>query len=489
MNIRKFSYIQRMKLKELEVHNPYLTLTDKFYDFVKPTPLQKPFLISANEAVAKLLDIDKEELQKKEFIDFINGSYLLKGSKPFAMVYAGHQFGHFVPRLGDGRAINIGTINKLHMQLKGSGITKYSRSGDGRAVLRSSIREYLISEAMHNLNIETTRALAIIGSEHSVFREEWEKGAIVLRVSPSWIRIGTFEYFANKKDKEALKALSNYAINESYPHLNNEPNKYLYFFLEVVGKSAKLIAKWQSVGFNHGVMNTDNISIAGLTLDYGPFAFLDDYEHNYICNHTDRYGRYSFANQAGVMKWNLKALMYTLSFLTDKNELTQALEYFDSIYAKEYIALMRKKLGFEKNLSEDIELIRKLLDTLELLQIDYTLFFRKLSHYNGKKEPLLELGLYHKPLKEWLELYDKRLEKEELSFIQRSKKMLQTNPKYVLKNYMLQEAIESAKEYDFSKVKALLKIARNPFDEHLKYEHWAQATPVKFKNKKLSCSS
>ncbi len=478
-----------MKLKELEVKNPYLELPQKFYDFVMPTPLQKPFLVSANKDVAALLGIDTKELEQKEFVDFINGNYLLKGSKPFAMVYAGHQFGHFVPRLGDGRAINIGTLNSLHMQLKGSGITKYSRSGDGRAVLRSSIREYLVSEAMHHLGIETTRALAIIGSEHSVYREEWEKGAIVLRVSPSWVRIGTFEYFANKKDIEALELLSNYAINESYPHLNNESNKYLYFFLEVVGKSAKLVAKWQSVGFNHGVMNTDNISIAGLTLDYGPFAFLDDYEHNYICNHTDSYGRYSFANQAGIMKWNLKALMYTLSFLADKSELAKALEYFDAIYAQEYIALMRKKLGLEKEFNEDIDLIRELLDTLEALSVDYTLFFRTLSYYDGTKEPLLDLALYHKPLKEWLERYDKRLEKEASSLKERQKKMLKVNPKYVLKNYMLQEAIERAKEGDFSIVNALLNIAQSPFDEHQKYERWAGATPIEFKNKKLSCSS
>ncbi len=478
-----------MKLNELKVDNPYLKLPKNFYDFVNPAPLNRAYLISANKEVAKLLDIDKEELDKKEFVDFINGNSLLKGSKPFAMVYAGHQFGHFVPRLGDGRAINIGTINNFHLQLKGSGPTKYSRSGDGRAVLRSSIREYLISEAMHNLNIPTTRALGVIGSEHGVYRDEWEEGAITLRVSPSWIRIGTFEYFANKRDIKSLKLLSDYAIKESYPHLENESNKYLYFFLEVVGKSAKLVAKWQSVGFNHGVMNTDNISIAGVTLDYGPFAFLDDYEFNYICNKSDRNGRYSFANQAGIMKWNLNALKYTLSFLTNKDELDKALEYFDRIYAREFISLMRKKLGLTKELDEDIELIRELLETLEELSIDYTLFFRTLSSYNKEKKPLLDLALFHNPLKSWLNRYDKRLEKEPLLQKQREELMLKTNPKYVLKNYMLQEAIDKAKNRDFSVVEALLEIAKNPFKEHKAYEKWAKATPSEFKNQILSCSS
>ena len=220
-----------MKLNEIEVTNPYLALPELCYTRVKPTPLKKPFLIHVNESVAQDLDIDKEELQSDHFVDFINGTLELQGSDTFAMCYAGHQFGFYVPRLGDGRAINIGTIGKQHLQLKGAGLTRYSRSGDGRAVLRSSIREYLMSEAMHGLGIETTRALALIGSEQEVIREQWEKAAIVLRLSPSWVRFGTFEYFAHKKKHEELEALADYAIAESYPHLVDEDNRYLYLSL------------------------------------------------------------------------------------------------------------------------------------------------------------------------------------------------------------------------------------------------------------------
>ncbi len=252
-----------MKLSEISVTNPYLQLGEAFYDFTTPSPLEAPELIDANSTLAIELEIDKEELSTQEFVEIVNGSRLLKGSKPFAMLYAGHQFGHFVPSLGDGRAINIGTIGKTHLQLKGSGKTKYSRSGDGRAVLRSSIREYLISEAMKNLKIPTTRALAIIDSSHSVYREEWERGAIVLRTSSSWIRVGTFEYFAHNGMLKELHKLLEYAIAESYPHLVNVNDRITLMLKEFVARSAKLIAQWMSVGFNHGVMNTDNFSIAG----------------------------------------------------------------------------------------------------------------------------------------------------------------------------------------------------------------------------------
>ncbi|HSR74125.1 MAG TPA: protein adenylyltransferase SelO family protein, partial [Sulfurovum sp.] len=218
-----------MKLSEIKLTNPYLQLPQECYTRVKPTPLENVFLIHANEEMARSLDLDIEELYSDPFLDFVNGALELEGSDPFAMCYAGHQFGHFVPRLGDGRAINIGTVNKLHLQLKGAGQTRYSRSGDGRAVLRSSIREYLMSEAIHGLGIEGTRALALIGSEHKVYREVWETGAIVLRVSPSWIRFGTFEYFAHKKRYKELEALADYAIAESYSHLVEVPEKYLHF--------------------------------------------------------------------------------------------------------------------------------------------------------------------------------------------------------------------------------------------------------------------
>ncbi len=478
-----------MKLNEIKLSNPYLTLPDECYDRVEPNPLNKTFLIHANEEVAKMLDIDEEELKTESFVKFVNGALPLEGSDTFAMCYAGHQFGHFVPRLGDGRAINIGTIKNLHMQLKGAGQTKYSRSGDGRAVLRSSIREYLMSEAMFGLGIETTRALALIGSKHEVFRQTWEKGAIVLRVSPSWVRFGTFEYFAHKKRYKELEALADYAIAESYPHLMDEPNKYLHFFTEVVGKTARLMAEWQAVGFNHGVMNTDNMSIAGLTIDYGPYAFLDDYDFQYICNHTDSGGRYSFGNQPNIGEWNLRAFMLALSPLVNSDRLEKIIEHYPRLYTERYLYLMGKKIGLDKAQESDIDLFKHLLGMLQGLNIDYTLFFRTLSHYSGDRSDMLKLGLFHKPMNDWLDSYDERLKENSSSTDERQAFMLKTNPKYVLKNYILQEAIDAAEEGDYSIIDELFNIAKNPYAEHENFERWAGTTPDQFKNKKLSCSS
>ena len=478
-----------MKLEEIKVTNPYLKLPSVCYTRVKPSPLVHPFLIHANEAVASLLDIDKEALGSQKLVAIVNGSATFQDADPFAICYAGHQFGHFVPRLGDGRAINIGTINDWHLQLKGAGQTEYSRSGDGRAVLRSSIREYLMSEAMHGLGIETTRALALIGSEHQVYRETWEKGAIVLRVSPSWVRFGTFEYFYYQEMHQELEALADYAIAESYPHLVDEPDKYLHFFTEVVGKTARLMAQWQVVGFNHGVMNTDNMSIAGLTMDYGPYAFLDDYDIENICNHTDHAGRYSFGNQPSIGGWNLKALMHALSPLVRLERMEKILDRYATYYRRHYLYLMGKKLGLEEQKEEDSALIEHLLGMMQGLQIDYTLFFRTLSLYDGDRTALLKLGLYHRPMNDWLDAYDKRLENNEMTTEERHKQMLQTNPKFVLKNYMLQEAIEAAHRGDFSIVAKLFEIAQDPYSEHEEYQRWAEATPDMFKNKKLSCSS
>ena len=478
-----------MRLKNIQLTNPYLKLNSSFYNYEKISPLNNAFLIDTNVRLLNELDIYQLFEDNRELLNFLNGSKLINGSKPFSMVYAGHQFGHYVPQLGDGRAINIGTIKNMHLQLKGAGVTKYSRSGDGRAVLRSSIREYLASEAMNALGVETTRAVTLIGSKHKVYRESWEYGAIVLRASPSWVRFGTFEYFAHNNMINELKELANYVIEESYPHVANEEDKYTYLFLEVVGKTAKLIAKWMSIGFNHGVMNTDNMSIAGLTIDYGPYAFFDDFNYNYVCNHTDAQGRYSFRNQPIIGKWNLNALLVALAKITDSKRLESALKYYDEIYIKEYQSLMNKKLGLDSIKKEDTKLVQHLLGVLQSLQVDYTLFFRTLSHYKGDKKDILNLCLYHTPMREWLEDYDKRLEQNSTTTEDRSTKMLKTNPKYTLKNYILQEAIESAKSGDYSTLKNLFKVTQTPYDEHPEFERWAQSTPAEYKNLKLSCSS
>ena len=476
-----------MKLNELKLTNPYLGLPDECYDRVAPSPLTKPHLIHANKAVSKILNIDENELQTEDFVRFLNGEHEVEGSDTFAMCYAGHQFGYFVPRLGDGRAINIGTIDKFQLQLKGAGVTEYSRNGDGRAVLRSSIREYLVSEAMEGLRIPTTYCLGLIGSDQDVRREKMEKGAIVCRVSPSWVRFGTFEYFASQGKFKELEALADYVIDESFPHIKGKNDPYTLLFNEVMVITSRLMAQWMSVGFNHGVMNTDNMSIAGLTIDYGPYAFLDDFRHENVCNHTDVQGRYSFANQPQVAKWNLQSLMKALSPLTSMDKMEKILSIYDKIYERYFHYYMCKKLGLEGTVEGDPELIDDMLDMLETLRVDYTLFLRTLSHYEGDREALLSTGLYHEPMNVWLDRYDERI--KYIDNTERKKQMLGANPKYVLKNYMLQEAIDAAQKGDFSVVDDLFKIAKNPFEEYPEFERWAKATPKDFKNQKLSCSS
>jgi uncharacterized protein YdiU (UPF0061 family) len=482
-----------MKLNELKFTNPYLKLSDECYDKVAVDPLLNPQLIHVNKDVANALNIDADELQTDAFVRLLNGEYKPEGSDTFAMCYAGHQFGHFVPRLGDGRAINIGSIEKHHLQLKGAGVTKYSRNGDGRAVLRSSIREYLMSEAMHGLKIPTTLCLGLIGSEHDVRRESMEKGAIVCRVSTTWVRFGTFEYYASQGMFKELEALADYVIDENFPHINGKNDRYTLLFNEVMVITSRLMAQWMSVGFTHGVMNTDNMSIAGLTIDYGPYAFLDDFKHENISNHTDVEGRYSFTNQPSVAKWNLQRLMTALSPLAKMDKMEKILLIYDKIYIRYLHYYMCKKLGLEGTVDEDPALIEDMFDMLEQLHVDYTLFMRTLSHYEHKSDrtALLATTMCHTPMPEimnaWLDRYDERI--QYIDKTERKKQMLKNNPKYVLKNYMLQEAIDAAEDGNFSLVDDLFKIAQHPFEEHLEFEKWAGATPEAFKNQKLSCSS
>jgi len=479
-----------MKFSNLKLQTPYLELSPLFFDRVEPAPLEKPFLISVSQSAAELLGVDEDLTLDEKLLNIVNGKEKLEGSETFSMCYAGHQFGHFVPRLGDGRAINLGKVNTQNLQLKGAGITLYSRQGDGRAVLRSSIREYLMSEAMHGLGISTSRALALIGSDTNVARERWEKGAIVLRLSPTWVRFGTFEYFNARGEHGKLQELADYVIAESFPHLENQEDLYLKMYAEIVKNTATTIAKWQSVGFNHGVMNTDNMSIDGRTIDYGPFAFLDDYEKDYVCNHTDREGRYSFKNQPGIGHWNLTMLARALSPIMNYDAALQVLEdLYGTRYEEVYSEIMYAKMGLENEDNKDRELFQWMLGALESATIDYTLFFRKLSHFDGDKKDILDLCVYRSNLEEWLDSYTQRLNKEILATAKRHEKMLRVNPKYILKNHILQEAIEKAEVHDFSMINDLLTVALAPFDEHTELEYLCRLAPIESKNSKLSCSS
>lgn len=478
-----------MKLSDLTLTTPYLSLEPIFYDEVPPTPLKNPRLASLNPDAAALLGLDPEKLDPTELAALLNGTLRLEGTRFYAMCYAGHQFGHYVPRLGDGRAINLGKVSGWNLQLKGAGQTLYSRQGDGRAVLRSSIREYLISEAMDALGIPTSRALALITSDERVARERWERGAVVLRLAPSWIRFGSFEYFFHTNRHAQLEQLADFLLHESFPDLVGQEDPYLKMFAEIVRRTAELIAQWQSVGFNHGVMNTDNMSAAGITIDYGPFAFMDTFESGYICNHTDTYGRYSYDSQPGIALWNLQRLALALTPLIPREKLETELENYPLWFTTKLQQQLRSKLGLEEAHEEDADLFRSLFSVLEQGQVDMTPFFRALSRYDGERNALLSLTLEPETLNGWLERYDARLAHNRLQTSERHVRMLRVNPKYVLKNYLLQEAIVRAEKDDFSLLNDLLRIARSPYDEHPGFERYALPTPHHCTNLQLSCSS
>lgn len=485
-----------MKLDELELEIDYFEFDEKFYQKLDATPLLKPYIISFSRSACDLIDLDYEECETEDFVKFMNGEKVLKGSIPYSMVYAGHQFGYFVPQLGDGRAINLGSKNGWHLQTKGSGLTKYSRQGDGRAVLRSSIREFIMSEAMHALGIPTTRALALIGSEHPVYRNygETESGAIVMRMSPSWVRIGTFEFFARGKEAEKnLTQLADYVIKQSYPHLENEKDKYEKMYSELVDKSAKLLAQWQAYGFQHGVMNTDNFSMAGLTIDYGPYAFMDHFEKHAICNHTDAEGRYSYNNQPHIAKWNLEVLAYTLGKICNFQKLMNYLKTFMSQHQKEYLEIMNKRLGLDSSLSGDanLDLMVELLESLENAKCDYNCFFWELTKLQNLDDisSTLDISVFREHLEKWFDKYRSTINKQNQNFQSMKKLMKKSNPKYIIKNYMIQESIEKAEQGDFNLVNDLLDIAQNPFSEHLDFEKYSKPTPLEQVNLQLSCSS
>ncbi len=468
----------------------YLELDNEFYSISHATPLDNPYLISFNTKAAKRIHLDSDTKEDPKFIELLNGTYTPKGCRLYSMCYAGYQFGHYASRLGDGRVHHLGSINGWHLQTKGSGETLYSRTADGRAALPSSIREYLMSEAMHHLGIPTTRALGIIGSKTKILRNNIEYAAIVMRMSPSWIRFGNFEYFYYLKEYDKLRDLADYVIAESYPHLKEEEDKYFKFFTEVLERTASLVAAWQGIGFCHGVLNTDNMSIIGLTIDYGPFAMMDEFQFNFVSNSTDKAGRYAYGEQPNVVYWNLTKLAQALSPLIDSSRMDKKLkEYGQSIYPNAYIDVMCKKLGLEYRFPRDRQLITSLIGTLQDAYIDYTQFFRTLSRYDGERMSIFELAMNPIPFDKWLSMYDTRLAKESRSQKDRHTAMLQTNPKYVLKNYMLDKAITLAKSGNFTMVERLLHIAQHPYDELPEYEKFAEETPEGYKNITLSCSS
>ena len=487
-------------LEQVRFDNSFARLPEEFYSRLSPTPFeQSTHLVSFNMEVAQLLGLDPTEAQRPELLAYLTGKTPWPGTAPLAMLYAGHQFGHYVPQLGDGRAILLGEIlNQNHerwdLQIKGSGLTPYSRQGDGRAVLRSCIREYLCSEAMHALGIPSTRALCIVGSDDEVYREQIESGAALLRVAPSHVRFGSFEVFFYRDQPEQLRILADYVIQHHYPHLQDTTEKYRELLREVVQRTARLMAQWQVVGFAHGVMNTDNMSILGITLDYGPYGFVEAFDPGFICNHSDHSGRYAFDQQPSIGLWNLTALAQALTPLISIDAAKEYLQEYENIFYSHYYDLMRQKLGLKTNSQQTIELIHQWLALLQQDARDYSIAFRQLSRFcttdTTANMPLRDMFISRLEFDRWAENYQQQLQQENSNDLERRQSMDRVNPKYILRNYLAQYAIAKATQHkDYSEIEKLLTILKRPFDEQPDNETYAAEPPDWAKTISVSCSS
>ena len=462
---------------------------------VLPARLVDPIIVSHNRLLAEELGIAPTDLDQPEMLELMSGNFMAANVKPIALVYSGHQFGVWAGQLGDGRAMTLGELpvgtdaTLWDIQLKGAGPTPYSRFSDGRAVLRSSIREYLCSEAMHGLGIATTRALCLVDSKTQVYREEIESGATVCRVAQSHIRFGSFEHFHYRKEPDAVRALADYVIQRHFPEWAKDTDRYLKFFRNTVFKTARMIAQWQSVGFNHGVMNTDNMSILGDTIDYGPFGFLDSYNPDFICNHTDANGRYAFKNQPSVGLWNLNALATALTSLLSNEDLIAELTKYEPEFLQQFRQIMTTKLGLQKYESGDEQLINQLLGLMDANQVDYTILFRSLCEFSDSNQTLRDQFTDREGFDDWAKNYRRRLQQQDWTDLQRREQMLSINPKFVLRNYMAQACIEKAQKGDYSEVHRLLEVMQSPYKDHPKAEEYASLPPDWAGQISISCSS
>ncbi len=486
------------RLSDLALDNRSARLGPPFSVPVDAQPLRAPVLVAASPAAAGLLDLDVAELAGAEFLAVMSGASPLPGGAPVAQVYAGHQFGVWVPQLGDGRALLLGEVlnargERWQLQLKGAGLTPFSRMGDGRAVLRSSIREFLASEAMAALGIPTTRALCVTGSQEPVIRETLETGATLLRLAPSHVRFGSFEYFARNGRHEELKRLLDDTLAAHFPQHLQAGDPALALFTDVVARTAQLIADWQAVGFAHGVMNTDNMSVLGLTLDYGPFAFMDAFDPDFICNHSDHGGRYAFDAQPGVALWNLCRFAEALLPLTDRDGLLEQAQGFETQLGSAYAGRMRRKLGLQHTQDGDRELLARLLNLMESNAADYTRSFRALSQVGDQDDasarPFLDEFADRAAAADWLAQWRARLALEQSDAAARRAQMQAANPKYILRNYLAQRAIEQARGGDFSEVQRLHALLQRPFDEQPGHEAYAALPPDWARDIEISCSS
>ncbi|WP_322009013.1 protein adenylyltransferase SelO [Paraburkholderia sp. J12] len=497
----------------------FSSLGTTFLTRLPAAPLPDPYLVGLSADTAALLGIDPalaaDPAFSAAFAAFFAGNATRERSPAvmsYASVYSGHQFGVWAGQLGDGRALGLGELEhagrRNELQLKGAGRTPYSRMGDGRAVLRSSIREFLCSEAMHHLGIPTTRALAVVGSDQPVRREEIETAAVVSRVSPSFVRFGHFEHFYANDNVAALQALADHVIGRFYPHLREADDPYLALLDEAVRSTAALMVEWQAVGFCHGVMNTDNMSILGLTIDYGPFGFIDGFDANHICNHSDTQGRYAYRMQPQIAYWNLFCLAQALLPLfglqrEEADEKTRGeravadaqavLERFKGHFAPALEARMRAKLGLETAREGDDALSNRLFEVMHANRADFTLTFRHLAglskHDARHDAPVRDLFLDRAAFDAWANDYRARLQQEPRDDAARAAAMNRVNPKFVLRNHLAQTAIERAAQKDFSEVERLARVLARPFDEQPEHAAYAALPPDWASSLEVSCSS
>ena len=475
---------------------------------LQPSPIPEPYWVGFSSSAAKLVNIpltEKGYPQDDAWLEVLAGNSLLTQSsqftQPIATVYSGHQFGVWAGQLGDGRAILLGDISGQELQLKGAGKTRYSRMGDGRAVLRSSIREFLCSEAMHALGIPTSRALSVLGSDLPVLRETMETAAVCARLAPSFMRVGHFEHFASTQDVVRLKELADLLIDQHYPDCRAVQEPYLELFQQICERNANLVAQWQAVGFCHGVLNSDNISVLGITIDYGPFGFLDQFQIDHICNHSDQGGRYAYHRQPQIMHWNMACLASGFIPLLELDHsegesqelLSKALSQFPVVYGQAWQHLFRQKLGLTTAQEDDVQLIERLLQAMHDSKADFTKFFRGLADINTEA-PITEITMRNDfldrdSIDQWFGDYITRLKSESSVDAKRKLNMNAVNPKYILRNHLAQAAIEKAQQKDFSEVAKLLKILERPFDEQTQYEQYASPPPPDLSAIEVSCSS
>lgn len=474
-------------IKKILKQHSYSLLRHDFYSKQAQEPLNNPFLIHINKILLDELGLSKESYEDLMLI--FNGTIQIPNIQAVSMNYAGHQFGQYVQQLGDGRGILLGEIeakNKyLDIHVKGSGKTPYSRFGDGRAVLRSSLREYLCGEAMHGLGIPSSRSLMIFGSNDVVYREKSETAAMIVRTAKTHVRFGSFEKFFYDGLFDRHKELCDYVISQYLPDKEKSNKKYSYLLESIVIKTASLIANWQSVGFCHGVMNTDNMSILGETLDYGPFGFMDNFNPSHICNLSDTSGRYSYQNQPYVGMWNCTALANTFKQLINKEEIAKIMSVYEKTYAKRLFALYKNKLGLKENRNTDEALVQELLNVMEVQKLDFTRTFRSLSNILKTNNSIK----VDDSLKSWSQKFKERHDIEIADIDSRITQMNEMNPKFILRNYMLQNAIDQAEEGSYKEIDILMKLITKPYEENLEYERYSEESPEWAKSLGLSCSS